>query len=132
MPGNTCTCTCKCNADVIDLTADSDEEPIESSRNNSEDIRRRNHQSRRTRKSNDIEVTKATLQTSCTICLRKFEKIKTEGGRLVALFGCGHIFCLACIEMTIRTRAKRDTNGEGYIACPNCRRKSYEHLNLKL
>ena len=131
MPGNTCTCTCKCNADVIDLTADSDEEPIESSRNNSEDIRRRNHQSRRSRKSNDIEVTKATLQTSCTICLRKFEKIKTEGGHLVAL-QCGHVFCLACIEMTARTRGKRKTNGKTYIHCPNCRTKSYHHLYLQL
>ena len=131
MPGNTCTCSCKCKADVIDLTTDSDEEPIESSRNNSEDNRRRNYQSRPTRKSNDIEVTKATLQTSCTVCLQKFEKIKTEGGRLVAI-PCGHIFCWACIRMTYRTRGKRGTNGKAYIQCPNCRKMSHGYCFLHL
>ena len=133
MPGNACTCICKCNASVIDLPADSDEEPIESSRNNSGyNLRKRNQQSRQARKSSDIEVTKATLQTTCTVCLQKFEKIKTEGGRLAATIPCGHIFCSACIKMTCRTRLKRDTNGKAFVHCPNCRTKTYRFCYLHL
>ena len=123
MPGNTT--SCNCNAEVIDLTADSDDEQIEAPRNNSGNFRRRNHRSRQTRKSNEIEVTKATLQTSCTVCLKKFEAIKSEGGQIVATDPCGHIFCRACISMTIRTRTKYFRDGTKFIHCPTCRMKLF-------
>ena len=121
MPGNTCTCTCKCNAGVIDLTGGSDDERIESSRNNSGGLRRPNQQSRQARKSNDIEITKATIQTSCTVCLKKFETIKSEGDRLMTTARCGHIFCRSCLLMTIRTRTKYCSDGKKFIHCPTCR-----------
>ena len=133
MPGNTCTCNCKCNADVIDLTADSDEEPIESSRNYSGyNLRKRNQQSRQARKSSDIEVTKATIQNSCPVCLKKFESIKSEGGRLQVLIQCGHVICFTCLKMMEKTRAKSLPNGLRYLDCPTCRTNVRHHCGVRL
>ena len=133
MPGNTCTCNCKCNADVIDLTADSDEEPIESSRNYSGyNLRKRNQQSRQARKSSDIEVTKATIQNSCPVCLKKFESIKSEGGRLQVLMECGHVICFTCLKMIEKTRAKTLFNGLEYIHCPTCHKYVRHYCDVRL
>ena len=128
MPGNTCTCTCKCNAGVVDLTGGSDDERIKSSRNNSGGLRRPNKQSRQAGKFNDIEITKATIQTSCTVCLKKFETIKSEGGRLMATVPCGHIFCRSCLLMTLKTRTKYLQDGTKYMNCPTCSTRFLENI----
>ena len=107
MTGNTTSCAC--NA-VIDLTGDSDDERIESSRNNSGYRRRR-----QTRTSDDIVVTQATIQTSCPVCLKKFTTIKAAGGYFFVT-KCGHLFCMACINMIAISRRWR----EKYIHCPTC------------
>ena len=116
MAGNT-----TCNANVIDLTGGSDDERIESARNNSGGMRRPHQQSRQARKSNDIEVINATIQMSCKVCLKKFETIKSEGANdLLATIPCGHIFCRSCILMLIKTRTKYLQDGTKYINCPTC------------
>ena len=114
MTGNTTSCTC--NA-VIDLTGDSDDERIESSRNDSGDHRRR-----QTRTSDDIVVTQATIQTSCPVCLKKFTAIKTAGGHFFVT-KCGHLFCLACINMVIGSSLKKRKD---YIQCPTCRTRVFD------
>ena len=114
MTGNTTSCTC--NA-VIDLTGDSDDERIESSRNNSGYRRRR-----QTRTSDDIVVTQATIQTSCPVCLKKFTTIKAAGGHFFVT-ECGHLFCMACINMVIGSYRKKRKD---YIKCPTCRARVFD------
>ena len=114
MAGNTTSCTC--NA-VIDLTGDSDDERIESSRNNSRNLRRR-----QTRTSDDIVVTQATIQTSCPVCLKKFTTIKTAGGYFYVT-KCGHLFCMACLKMVMERN--KETKRKNYIRCPTCRTRIF-------
>ena len=116
MTGNTTSCTC--NA-VIDLTGDSDDEQIESSRNNSGYRRRR----RQTRTSDDIVVTQATIQTSCPVCVKNFTAIKTAGGYFLVT-KCGHLFCMACINMLIKRN--NETKRKNYIHCPTCRTRIFD------
>jgi len=113
MTGNTTSRTC--NA-VIDLTGDSDDERIESSRNNSGNLRRRQN-----RTSDDIVVTEATIQSSCPVCLKKFTTIKAAGGYF-CVTKCGHLFCVACINMIIKLRRWTAK----YIHCPTCRKSVYK------
>ena len=115
MTGNTTSRTC--NA-VIDLTGDSDDERIESSRNNSGNLRRRQN-----RTSDDIVVTEATIQSSCPVCLKKFTTIKAAGGHFLVT-KCGHLFCMACINMAIKRN--NETKRKDYIHCPTCRTRIFD------
>ena len=110
MTGNTTSCACNAG---IDLTGDSDDERIESSRNNSGNLRRR-----QTRTSDDIVVTQATIQTSCPVCLKTFDTINTAGGYFFVT-KCGHLFCMACINMI--AKRYKELKRKNYIHYPTCR-----------
>ena len=113
MPGN----TCKCNAGVIDLTGGSDDERIESSRNNSGGLRRPNKQSRQAGKFNDIEITKATIQTSCTVCLKKFETRVRNHDKNLVVRSCT-ISCTTKLAVVHdRARIVRDKNRARQKSC---------------
>ena len=123
---------------VIDLTGgDSASETVETSRGNH--VRRpatrsqtrqralqslhknaRTPQNSRSNKSDEIMISKATIQSACPVCLRTLEKIKSKRGRFVVT-SCGHLFCVSCINMIVKQRRKRDKNDKKYINCPTCR-----------
>ena len=96
MPGNTGTC----NA-VIDLTGDADSEVVETSRYRALRRVKNNVNSKpksgQSKKDDELVVTKATIQNSCPVCLRAFEKIKSAGDNFYAT-RCGHIFCGFSLE----------------------------------
>ena len=134
MSGNTRTS----NA-VIDLTIDSDCETIEAPRHvrgpTTRSQTRRALQSQEsnakrsgnpTKTNDNMVVTKTTIQSSCPVCLRKLEKIKSEDG-LFCVTSCGHLFCIECINMVIETRRKIAENGKRYIKCPTCGKELLAH-----
>ncbi|CAG5102569.1 Oidioi.mRNA.OKI2018_I69.chr1.g363.t1.cds [Oikopleura dioica] len=47
---------------------------------------------------------------SCSVCMRKYDGKEVKRHTIK----CGHIFCRACLDKTIKTRAE---------SCPTCRKK---------
>ena len=137
MSGNTRTC----NA-VIDLTGDSASETVETSRGNhvrrpttrsqtralrSLDNNARTLRNSQSNKSDEIKISKTTIQSACPVCLRTLEKIKSNNGRFVVT-SCGHLFCASCIDMIAEQGGRKIAeNGKKYTKCPTCRKKVLAH-----